>query len=109
MPSMTPVQGPFRQFHIDPDREIVDCDQLSDKWIEDKRGYVLIKIDDGKISCGFVIDDVLSLELRGTNPRLIIKEIAQRKLVNLQHMGYIGRELERAKWALEHQQEYVQR
>lgn len=95
--------------NIPEDIEIVDCDKLNFEWNEDKSGYFLIKIEDGLIKCGFVRDETMILELDGKDPSKIIKEIAKRRLVNLEHMGYIAKELTVAKYCLDNSKEYVQR
>ena len=101
---------PFHEIDISEDREIVETDNLKFPWKQDKNGYFLVRIKDNKIECGFVNSShKMILELRGKDPDKIIKEIAKRKLVDLEHMGYISQELQIAKDCLENNKEYVQR
>jgi hypothetical protein len=102
---------PFHPINIPDDREIVETDNLKFPWEGDDKGYFLIKLEDGKICCGFVNSDhKMEVEFRGKDPNKIIKEIAKRKLCSdLQHMGYIASELMIAKECLEQDKNFVQR
>jgi len=101
---------PCHPIDISEDREIVNTDKITFKWTQDPDGYFLVKIENGEIQCGFVNNNhKMTVEFRGTDPDNIIKEIANRKLVNLTHMGYIAQELQIAKVCLDKNKEYVQR
>ena len=103
---------PLHPIEIPDDREVVDCDRLSFSWKHDPNGYFLVKLDtDNKqICCGFVNKNhKMILELRAKEPDKIIKEIAKRRLVGLEHMGYIASELIIAKHYLDNGKKYVQR
>ncbi|MCK5283023.1 MAG: hypothetical protein KAK00_06445 [Nanoarchaeota archaeon] len=101
---------PLHPIGISEDREIVDCDNLDFPWKQDKKGYFLVKIEDGQICCGFVNNEhKMVVEFRARDVDKIIKEIAKRKLVDLEHMGYIASEMMIAKDCLENNKGYVQR
>ena len=101
---------PIHPIDISEDREIVNCDKIEFPWRQDPKGYFLVKIEDSMIKCGFVNKDhKMILELQGKDPSKIIKEIARRELVNLEHMGYIASELMTASDALKNNKKYVQR
>ncbi len=90
-------------------REIVDTDKLSFRWSQDRKRYFLIRIENGHIHCGYVNNDRLGIEFIGKDPEKIYKEIARRKLCSLEHMGYLGMELCRAKKCLAEKKKYIQR
>jgi hypothetical protein len=101
---------PFHPIEIPDSRQIIDCDKLNFPWVEDKKGYFLVKIEDDIICCGFVNNKhVMEIELKAKDPDKIIKEIAKRKLCDTQHMGYIASELMIAKNCIENNKKYVQR
>ncbi len=101
---------PFHKIEIPAGREIVEVDKLKFPWKQDKNGYFLVKLENGIICCGFVNNDhKMVVEFRGTDFDKIIKEIASRKLVDLEHMGYIASELVIAKNCLDSGTKYVQR
>jgi len=101
---------PSHKINIPTDREVVKTDSLKFPWKQDPHGYFLVKIAEEQICCGFVNNNhTMEVEFKGTNIDNIIKEIAKRKLVDLEHMGYITSELMIAKDCLENKQEYVQR
>jgi hypothetical protein len=103
---------PLHPIEIPEDREIVDCDSREFPWRQDPNGYFLVKIDAerGVICCGFVNNEhKMETEFRGKDPDKIIKEIAERGLVGLEHMGYIASELMIAKHCLDNGKEYIQR
>ncbi|MBR9698921.1 hypothetical protein GOV09_00490 [Candidatus Woesearchaeota archaeon] len=103
------VKGHFFEMEIPEDREIVETDKLSFPWKEDPKGYFLVKIEDGLILCGFLEKHTMTVEFKGKNAYNIIKEIAKRKMVTPEHMGYIAAELIRAKQCLDNDQKFVQR
>src|SRR3989338_5976911 len=94
---MARKKGTYFEMEIPEDREIVETDSLAFPWREDKKGYFLVKIEEGKICCGYLVNHKMTVEFRGRDPYNIIKEIAKRGLANLEHMGYIAAELMRAK------------
>lgn len=104
---------PFHPIEISEDREVVDTDNKEHKWKQDPAGYFLVKIDHKTemIHCGFVDakNHKMLTEFKGKDVEKMIKEIAERKICNLNNMGYIASELERAKFCLETNKEYVQR
>ena len=103
-------QCPFHKIEIPDDREVVFCDDLEFPWQKDQNGYFLVKIEKGQLCCGHVNNDhKMTVEFRGTDPDKIIKEIALRKLCDLEHMGYIAQELQIAAQCLEGKRKYVQR
>ena len=104
------LECPFQPVEIPDDREVVFVDSLNFPWIQDPKGYFLVKIENGMVCCGFVnLKHVMEVEFRAKNVDNIIKEIAKRKLANLTHMGYIAQELQIAKQCLDTGRKYVQR
>ena len=101
---------PFHTIEIPENREILKTDSLKFPWKEDPNGYFLVKIENDEIHCGFVNSShKMEVEFIGKNPDKIIKEIAKRKLVNLEHMGYIAQEMQIALECLENNKNYIQR
>ena len=95
---------------ISPKRKIILTDNLKFHWKRDKKGYFLVKIENKKIHCGFVNNNSeMVIEFTGKNPDKIIKEIAKRKLCDLEHMGYIASELTIAENCLNKGKKYIQR
>ena len=106
---MTTYAGPYRDFTIPEKREVIHTDGLRFPWREDPAGYFLVRTDGDRIRVGFLEDDVMTLELQGSDPYNIIKEIAKRDLINKEHMGYIAAEIVRAKQAIDTNETFVQR
>jgi len=101
---------PFHPIEIPDERTVVNCDRMSFPWKRDPNGYFLVKIERGMICCGFVNNrHKMEIEFRGTDPDKMIKEIAKRRLVGLEHMGYIASELMIAKDCLKDRKKYTQR
>ena len=101
---------PFHDIEIPSNRPVVLTDSLNFVWKQDTKGYFLVKIENEKLCCGFVNPKhKMILELRGTNPGKIIKEISKRKLCNMDNMGYIASELMLARYCLEKKKRYIQR
>ena len=102
------MKCPFHKIEIFESREIVNCDSRSFPWKQDKNGYFLVKLENSEICCGFVNNShKMILELKGQDPDKIIKDIAKRKRIGLEHMGYITSELMIAKDCLENSKKYV--
>src|SRR3989344_1574588 len=94
MPKQKNKLCPSSPIKISPSRKIIFTDNLKFPWKQDKKGYFLVKIENKKIHCGFVNNkSKMIFEFVGKNPGKIIKEIAKRKLCDLEHMGYIASEL----------------
>ncbi len=107
---MADTKCPSHPVDIPKDREIVEVDSLEFPWRQDPNGYFLVKLENGLVCCGFVNNShKMAVEFRGTNIEKMIKEITSRKLVGLEHMGYIASELEIAKNCLESGTKYIQR
>ncbi len=101
---------PYHAINILSDREIVKTDKLKFSWKQDPNGYFLIKLENEQICCGFVNNKhVMETEFRGKDVEKMIKEIAKRKLIGLEQMGYIASELMIAKNFLESGKKYTQR
>jgi len=101
---------PFHKIEIFPDREIVLCDNLKFPWKADKKGYFLVKIEKGKIHCGFVNNKhKMIIEFIGKNPDKIIKEITKRKICSMESIGYLASELTIAENCIKSKKKYVQR
>ena len=95
---------------ISSDCKVVFTDAKKFPWRQDKKGYFLVKIQEGKIHCGFANNKhEVMIEFIGKNPERMIKEIAKRKICDLEHMGYISSELMIAKNCLDKNEKYVQR
>jgi len=104
------IKCPFHKIDIPLNREIIKTDKLKFPWRQDPKGYFLIKMEKKQICCGFVSPrHKMKMEFRGKNMEKMIKEIAKRKLVGLEQMGYIASELFIAKNCLENNKKYVQR
>ena len=106
---MVTKQGTYRPFEVPEERPVVHTDALKFPWREDKAGYFLIKIEGKEIQCGFLQNNKMTVEFRGEDPINMIKEIAKRGLINLEHMGYIAAELMLAKQCIDSSKPYVQR
>ena len=93
------------------DREKVNADKLIFPWRKNNKGYFLLKIEDGKVCCGFVNwKHHMLIEWQGTDSDKIMKDIAQRKLCSDHFaMAYIASELMRAEYHLKNNIIYVQR
>ena len=101
---------PIYPIEISESREIIETDKLTFPWKQDKNGYFLVKIEDNKICCGFVNNShKMCIEFRGKDPDKMIKEIVKRKLVDVDHIGYIAQELQIAKHCIDSGKKYVQR
>ncbi|MEK6842573.1 MAG: hypothetical protein AABX84_02060, partial [Nanoarchaeota archaeon] len=76
----------------------------------DKKCYFLVKIHKRKFNCGFVNNKhEMKIEFIGLDPEKMIKEIAKRKLCDLEHMGYIASELMIACDCMKNNKKYMQR
>ena len=101
---------PVSPIKISSRRKIIFTDEKKYPWKKDKKGYFLVKILAGKIHCGFANNKhEVMIEFIGKNPERMIKEIAKRKICDLEHMGYISSELMIAKNCLDKNEKYVQR
>lgn len=84
-------------------------------WIADPVGYFLIRInrDDKTMElglCGYEPPlNVITTIIRGSDPSTIYQEAIKRgMLTRMDHAAYLGKELMKAWYALEHGFEYVQ-
>jgi hypothetical protein len=101
---------PFHPIEISKSRAIVETDNLEFPWKQDNNGYFLVKIEDSKICCGFVDNNhKMCIEFRGVDPDKMIKEIIKRKIVGVEHVGYIAQELQIVKHCIDSSKKYVQR
>ena len=101
---------PIHKIDILADRKIVKTDRLKFPWVQDPNGYFLVKIEKGQVCCGFVNNKhKMKIEFKGKNMEKMIKEIANRKLVGLEQMGYISSELMIAQNCLKNNKKYIQR
>ena len=101
---------PSSPVEISPSRKIIFTDKLKFPWRKDKKGYFLVKIENKKIHCGFVNNrNKMIFEFIGKNPDKMMKEIAKRKLCDMEHMGYIASELIIAENCLKNGKGYIQR
>jgi hypothetical protein len=101
---------PCHPIIIPEDRKVVFTDDKVYPWKMDSHGYFLVKIEKGLLCCGFVTPKhTMILELRGKDPHKLVKEIAKRKLCNLDNMAYISQELMIANDCRRHKKKYVQR
>lgn len=76
----------------------------------DKTGYFLIRIDKGTIELGFCgYDNVMRWKVSGDDPKDLIKTaLKQEPVSDPYHAAYLGRELQKAKIALDLGKKYVQ-
>lgn len=101
---------PSSPIKISPSRKIILTDNLKFPWRKNRKGYFLVKIENKRIHCGFVNrKNKMIFEFTGKNPDKIIKEIAKRKLCDLEHMGYIASELTIAEDCIKNDKKYIQR
>ena len=101
---------PTNEIKISPKRKIIFTDEKKYPWRADSRGYFLVKIQDGNIHCGFANKKhEVKIEFIGKDVEKMIKEIAKKKLCDLEHMGYISSELMIAKNYLKNGKRYIQR
>ena len=101
---------PTSPIKISSDCKVIFTDEKKYLWRRDSKGYFLVKIEAGFLHCGFANSKhEVKIEFIGKNVEKMIKEIAKRKICDLEHMGYIASELMIAKNCLENQKKYVQR
>ncbi|MBI2043237.1 hypothetical protein HYT25_02515 [Candidatus Pacearchaeota archaeon] len=101
---------PTSPIKIPAARKIIFTDEKKYPWKQDKKGYFLVKIQRGFLHCGFVNNrHEMKIEFVGKNPEKIIKEIAKRKLCDIEHMGYIASELIIAHECIKKNKKYAQR
>ena len=101
---------PISEIKISSKRKRIFTDEKKFPWRADSKGYFLVKIDRGFIHCGFANNKhEVKIEFVGKNVEKMIKEIAKKKLCDLEHMGYISSELMIAKNYLKNGKKYVQR
>ena len=101
---------PVSQIKISSKRKIIFTDEKKFPWKKDAKGYFLVKIENNEIHCGFANNKhEVKIEFVGKNPEKMIKEIAKRKICDLERMGYIASELMIAKNCLESGKKFVQR
>jgi hypothetical protein len=102
---------PTQPITILKDRLVIETDDLDFKWVGDKNGYFLIKLDDDEISCGFVnAHHELCVEFRGTDMDKMIKEILKQDLLDSkEHLVYVAQELMLARQCLDEMTLYIQR
>lgn len=81
-------------------------------WIQDPKGYFLIRVIDGVIEVGFCKENnIVEVIIRGTTPQEIYFAVAENNedfISRLDHAAYLGKELEKAYLALKHGLNYVQ-
>ncbi|MEK6898197.1 MAG: hypothetical protein AABX28_02455 [Nanoarchaeota archaeon] len=101
---------PSSPIEISPRRKIIFTDGKKYPWHQNRKGYFLVKIENEVLCCGIVNNKhKMILELKGRNPEKMIKEIAKRKLCDLEHMGYIASELMITYDCIKNNKKYVQR
>jgi len=94
-------------------KRVIDAryDRLKD-WVNDPKGYFLIKIDQqsGLIRVGFTTsDNKMVAEVRGKTALEVVNTIIREEMISsLQHAADMGIELEKAELALKNNLEYVQ-
>ena len=101
---------PTSPIKVSSDCKIIFTDGKKYPWKKDKKGYFLVKIQDGFLHCGFANNKhEVVIEFVGRNVEKMIKEIAKKKICDLEHMGYIASELMIARDCMENNKKYVQR
>ncbi len=101
---------PTTPIEINNGHKIVNTDEKNFPWRQDANGYFLVKIENGKLHCGFVNNNhEMIVEFVGVDSDKMIKEIAERKLCDMEHIGYIASELMIAHNCLLSGKNYIQR
>lgn len=81
-------------------------------WVQDKKGYFLIRINKKKkiIEVGYCKkNNIVELIVHGKIPQEIYYTLLKKKLISRwEHAAYLGRELEKAYLALKYNLEYIQ-
>lgn len=81
-------------------------------WEQDPKGYFLIKINKKKkiIEVGYCKkNNVIEIIVYGKTPQEIYYTIIKKGLISrLDHAAYLGKELQKAYYALKYNKEYVQ-
>ncbi len=79
-------------------------------WVQDPKGYMLIRIKDNMLQIGFCKkDNVVETIIQGKTPQEVYFEASERGLISrLDHAAYLGKELEKAYLAIKHGLDYVQ-
>ena len=102
-------------FRIDLNEELnnaIDTSNIQVKWFHDPKGYFIIKPFHSRkrvyVRC-YDIKGNLKHTLAGNNTSQLIQEIIERKLISrLDHVAYLGREIEKAMIALKYNLKYSQ-
>jgi tetrahydromethanopterin S-methyltransferase subunit A len=97
---------------IDKSGKIERIDAKEGPWIQDSKGYFLIKIDKDKMTINVghcTNDNVLRKEIIGKRAQDIYYTIAKLDLVSIYtHASYLGKELKKAEIALKLGVQYTQ-
>ncbi len=103
----------FERITKDEKVRVIEASMNAREWIEDKKGYFLIRIDKEKrvIEAGFCDTKThkVKLVIVGKHPLQMYYTILRENLVSsLQHAAYLGMELQKAYAAIQFDGEYVQ-
>src|SRR3990167_8842642 len=85
-------------------------DDIKD-WIMDKGCYIIIRIVDENIEVGIVnYKQQIMEQVIAKRPQQIFNYICNKTnyITRLDHAAYLGKELQKAKFAIDHKQKYVQ-
>lgn len=92
--------------------EPIEVNEKDVKWVKDPKGFFTIKpfFGDKKVFVRHYTNDMKLKHLfSGENTSAILQKILSMDLVSLdEHIGYLGKEIEKAVIALENKIEYVQ-
>ena len=90
--------------------EIVKKNKKKLRFVEDRLGYFLISVKEGKIVVNhFSPDGRRTFSFEGTSAEDLYKQIISQNLVSrLEHAAYLGKELMRAEMCLKEGKKYVQ-
>ena len=88
----------------------IDATGFEQKWVLDPKGYFLIRLNNGLIEVGHCKkNNKVEVVVRGSNVEEILYKVIDLGLISLlDHAAYLGKELQKAKYCLENNKEYVQ-
>jgi len=102
------VDASHKKVLVDAPREI-HATRWDGKFSPDKKGFFLIKVEQGKILAGRVQKQRMQEVVSGKKAEDIYYEIIRRKLITkLDTAAYLGKELMRAEECLKQGKKYVQ-
>ena len=91
-------------------QEEIDASGFKQKWMQDPKGYFLIRVKNNIIEVGYCTNDHKLIKIiRGKTPEEIVYKIIDLGLVSvLDHAAYLGKELQKAAYSLKFNFKYIQ-